>query len=235
MIMPRLCPLWRGTVPATHLPLTPGAVQQYCLWKCCPSNWTIAVREFSINFVFLQFAMQTNARASSIQNIAMNIALFVFPQMNIYIVYMCSCTNPLSNRFHRLHEDYALYLICCQSSTIAANSIWKVCNENLSAKADSGTYSKNKGCVQPWDRARPAAAQVETSIYFLYFFQLSFNKYISMMNSVDAVKISTARIFYCSHFSINLITRRFVIIGAWKNKFNFFSLHQATLPKLAAP
>lgn len=214
MIMPRLCPLWRGTVPATHLPLTPGAVQQYCLWKCCPSNWTIAVREFSINFVFLQFAMQTNARASSIQNISMNIAFCVFPQMNIYIVYMCSCTNPLSNRFHRLHEDYALYLICCQSSTIAANSIWKVCNENLSANADSGTYSKNKGCVQTWDRARPAAAQVESSIYFLYFFQLSFNKYISMMNSVRRRKSGCRENFHGTYF----------LLLSFFNKFDYAAL-----------
>lgn len=75
-------------------------------------------------------------------------------------------------------------------------------------------------------------AQLRWKVLYTYIFfalnHVSFNKYISMMNLVAEKStmpwnISTARIFYCSHFSINLITRRFVIIGAWKNKFNFFS------------
>lgn len=167
MIMPRLCSLWRGTVPAAHpwgratilsvkmLPIKLNNCRErvfnkFCVFAICNANKCARFEYPKYCHEYRILCISTNEY--------------------IYRIYVCSCTHPLSNRFHRLHEDYALYLICCQSSTIAANSICKVCNENLSAKADSRTYSKNKGCVQPWDRARPAAAQVESSIYFLYFF-----------------------------------------------------------------
>lgn len=235
MIMPRLCSLWRGTVPATHLPLTPGAMQQYCLWKCCPSNWTIAVREFSINFVFLQFAMQT------VSKILPWISHFVYFHKWIYISYICALARI---HFHIDSTDY----------TRITRSTWFAANPQLLRLIQSAKYAmkicqrkripehiqKIRGASSPEIELDPQQLRWKLLYIFYIFFSFrlinTFPWWIQCgAGKVDAVKISTARIFYCSHFSINLITRRFVIIGAWKNKFNFFSLHQATLPKLAAP
>lgn len=165
---------------------------------------------------------------------------------------------------HYLYFHKWIYIGCARARihfqidstdyTRITRSTWFAANPQLLRLIQSAKYAmkicqrkripehiqKIRGASRPEIELDPQQLRWKVLYIFYIFFSFrlinTFPWWIQCgAGKVYAVKISTARIFYCSHFSINLITRRFVIIGAWKNKFNFFSLHQATLPKLAAP
>lgn len=180
-------------------------------------------------------------RALRVSKILPWISHYLYFHKWIYISYICARA--------RIH-----FQIDSTDYTRITRSTWFAANPQLLRLIQSAKYAmkicqrkripehiqKIRGASRPEIELDPQQLRWKVLYIFYIFFSFrlinTFPWWIQCgAGKVDAVKISTARIFYCSHFSINLITRRFVIIGAWKNKFNFFSLHQATLPKLAAP
>lgn len=147
---------------------------------------------------------------------------------NEYISYICAVA--------RIH-----FQIDSTDYTRITRSTWFAANPQLLRLIQSAKYAmkicqrkripehiqKIRGASSPEIELDPQQLRWKVLYIFYIFFSFhlinTFPWWIQCVaGKVDAVKISTARIFYCSHFSINLITRRFVIIGAWKNKFNFF-------------
>lgn len=153
-------------------------------------------------------------RALRVSKILPWISHFVYFHKWIYISDICARA--------RIH-----FQIDSTDYTRITRSTWFAANPQLLRLIQSAKYAM-KICqrkripehiqiirgVQAWDRARPAAAQVETSIYFLYFFQLSFNKYISMMNSVRRRKSGCRENFHGTYF----------LLLSFFNKFDYAAL-----------